>query len=117
MVCRLEHANICVRDIEPMIRFLKTAFPEFQVRGEGTSRDGTRWVHSGRLTSAHHLRNRVRRARDLLPPVVSCMRPLAGAPDRLPDARNKTLRPCRVRGVFVAKLLDHHPLLRTKTKR
>jgi hypothetical protein len=24
-----------------MIRFLKTAFPEFQVRGEGTSRDGT----------------------------------------------------------------------------
>ena len=30
-----------------MIRFLKTAFPEFQVRGEGTSRDGTRWVHVG----------------------------------------------------------------------
>ena len=47
MACRLEHANICVRDIEPMISFLKTAFPEFQVRGEGTSRDGTRWVHVG----------------------------------------------------------------------
>ena len=47
MPCRLEHANICVRDIEPMIRFLKTAFPEFQVRGEGTSRDGSRWVHVG----------------------------------------------------------------------
>ena len=47
MTCRLEHANICVRDIEPVIRFLKTAFPEFQVRGEGTSRDGTRWVHVG----------------------------------------------------------------------
>jgi catechol 2,3-dioxygenase-like lactoylglutathione lyase family enzyme len=47
MTCRLEHANICVRDIEPVIGFLKTAFPEFQVRGEGTSRDGTRWVHVG----------------------------------------------------------------------
>jgi hypothetical protein len=47
MKCRLEHANLAVRDIEPMIRFLKTAFPEFQVRGEGKSRDGTRWVHVG----------------------------------------------------------------------
>ena len=47
MDCRLEHANICVREIEPMVRFLKTAFPEFQMRGEGTSRDGSRWVHIG----------------------------------------------------------------------
>ena len=47
MVVRLEHANLCVRDIEGMIRFLKTAFPEFQVRGEGISNDGTRWVHIG----------------------------------------------------------------------
>jgi hypothetical protein len=28
MAFRLEHANICVRDIEPLIHFLKTAFPE-----------------------------------------------------------------------------------------
>jgi len=47
MKFRLEHANICVGDIEPVIHFLKTAFPEFQVRGEGISRDGTRWVHVG----------------------------------------------------------------------
>lgn len=47
MKCRLEHANICVLEVEPVIHFLKTAFPEFQVRGEGTSRDGTRWVHVG----------------------------------------------------------------------
>lgn len=47
MECRLEHANLGVRDIEPMIRFLTTAFPEFRVRGEGKSRDGTRWVHIG----------------------------------------------------------------------
>ena len=46
MPCRLEHANICVRDIEPMIRFLKTAFPEFQVRGKGIC-NGTQWVHIG----------------------------------------------------------------------
>ena len=47
MAFRLEHANVCVRDIEAMIRFLTTAFPEFLVRGEGKSRDGTRWVHLG----------------------------------------------------------------------
>ena len=47
MAFRLEHANICVRDIEPMMHFLQTAFPEFRMRGEGKSRDGTRWVHIG----------------------------------------------------------------------
>ena len=47
MAVRLEHANLCVRDIEGMIRFLQTAFPEFRVRGEGISNDGTRWVHIG----------------------------------------------------------------------
>ena len=47
MQIRLEHANLCVRDIEVMIRFFKTAFPEFRARGEGKSRDGTRWVHVG----------------------------------------------------------------------
>jgi len=35
----------------------------------------------------------------------------------LPNARNKTLRPCRVRHVFFAKLLDHHPLLHADAKR
>ena len=47
MAVRLEHANLGVRDIEGMISFLQTAFPEFQVRGEGISHDGTRWVHIG----------------------------------------------------------------------
>jgi catechol 2,3-dioxygenase-like lactoylglutathione lyase family enzyme len=47
MPCRLEHANLSVRDIEGVIRFLKTAFPEFAIRGEGKSRDGSRWVHLG----------------------------------------------------------------------
>jgi catechol 2,3-dioxygenase-like lactoylglutathione lyase family enzyme len=47
MEFRLEHANVCVRDIEAMIRFLQTAFPESRLRGEGQSNDGTRWVHVG----------------------------------------------------------------------
>ncbi len=47
MTVRLEHANFCVRDIEAMICFLQTAFPEFRVRGEGISQDGTRWLHIG----------------------------------------------------------------------
>src|SRR5215467_12429542 len=47
MAVRLEHANLIVRDIHGMIVFLQTAFPEFRVRGEGKSRDGSRWVHVG----------------------------------------------------------------------
>ena len=42
MAVRLEHANLCVRDLEEMIRFLQTAFPEFRLRGEGTGTNGTR---------------------------------------------------------------------------
>ncbi len=47
MSFRLEHANMSVRDIDVMIRFLQAAFPEFRVRGEGTSANGKRWVHVG----------------------------------------------------------------------
>ena len=47
MSVKLEHANLCVRDIEVMIRFLKTAFPEFRVRADRTGADGERWVHFG----------------------------------------------------------------------
>src|SRR5260370_7254954 len=46
MAVRLEHANLFVKDIEGMIRFLRTAFPEFRVRGEGIC-NGCRWVHVG----------------------------------------------------------------------
>jgi hypothetical protein len=35
MSLRLEHTNTCVRDMEVMICFLQTAFPEFRVRDEG----------------------------------------------------------------------------------
>src|SRR5437899_11753805 len=47
MAVRVEHANLTVRDIDAMIRFLQTDFPEFKVRGEGKNCDGRRWVQLG----------------------------------------------------------------------
>ncbi|MGQ0830044.1 MAG: VOC family protein [Microthrixaceae bacterium] len=47
MPARLDHANLVVRDLDAAIRFLQTAFPDFSVRGGGTSPIGTRWVHIG----------------------------------------------------------------------
>lgn len=46
----LEHANITVEDIEASVRFVRTAFPGFEVRGSGESRteDGPKkWAHVG----------------------------------------------------------------------
>ncbi|MBI1900271.1 MAG: VOC family protein [Planctomycetia bacterium] len=47
MTVRLEHANLCVRDVDAMIRFLRTAFPDFKIRADRTDPDGSRWVHVG----------------------------------------------------------------------
>jgi catechol 2,3-dioxygenase-like lactoylglutathione lyase family enzyme len=47
MAARLEHANLCVRDIDRTIQFVMTAFPEFQIRRDATDPDGSRWVHVG----------------------------------------------------------------------
>ena len=47
MKFRLEHANICVHDIDGVVKFLQTAFPEFQVRHDGVDRKNVRWVHVG----------------------------------------------------------------------
>ena len=44
---RLEHANLCVQDIDAIVRFLQTAFPDFRVRRDATELDGSRWVHVG----------------------------------------------------------------------
>jgi len=60
MTIRLEHANLQVRDLDGMITFVQTAFPDFQLRGEGKSWSGGRWVHLGNddtylaLTQAVH---------------------------------------------------------------
>ena len=44
---RLEHANLVVRDVNVMIRFIQTALPEFRIRHEGKSEIGGKWVHIG----------------------------------------------------------------------
>lgn len=46
----LEHANITVTSIDKATHFLSTAFPEFEVRGQGAT-DNTRWVHFGDQTT------------------------------------------------------------------
>jgi catechol 2,3-dioxygenase-like lactoylglutathione lyase family enzyme len=47
MTTRLEHANLAVRDVDGMIRFLRTAFPDFRIRSEGKTWQGWRWLHVG----------------------------------------------------------------------
>lgn len=44
---RLEHANLIVRDVDAVVRFLTTALPDFAIRGEGLTSGGDRWVHVG----------------------------------------------------------------------
>ncbi len=42
----IEHINLAVANIDDMVRFLTTAFPEFRVRHEGVN-NGNRWMHVG----------------------------------------------------------------------
>jgi catechol 2,3-dioxygenase-like lactoylglutathione lyase family enzyme len=44
---RLEHANLCVHDLDGVIRFLQTAFPDFRIRRDTSDEKGMRWVHIG----------------------------------------------------------------------
>ena len=46
---RLEHANLIVRNVDATIRFLQTAFPEFESRYDSLEAkpDDDRWVHIG----------------------------------------------------------------------
>ncbi|GJL95784.1 MAG: glyoxalase [Hyphococcus sp.] len=47
---KLEHANLVLTDIEPTLEFLKLAFPQWRIRGEGKSEwygKPRRWVHFG----------------------------------------------------------------------
>ena len=43
MMERLEHANLCVHDIDAVVRFLTTAFPDFTIRKDAIDPDGSRW--------------------------------------------------------------------------
>lgn len=46
MTIRMEHANLHVRNVDDSVRFLRAAFPEFQIRREGLN-EGRRWMHIG----------------------------------------------------------------------
>lgn len=46
MTIRMEHANLHVHHFDDAVRFLKTAFPDFDVRSESVS-GGLRWMHIG----------------------------------------------------------------------
>lgn len=50
MPSKVEHMNISVGNLEKTIQFLKTAMPDFYIRGEGDSESNNRpyhWVHLG----------------------------------------------------------------------
>ena len=47
MSSQLEHANLCVSDIDGMIKFLQTELTGFIIRHDETDTDGDRWVHIG----------------------------------------------------------------------
>jgi catechol 2,3-dioxygenase-like lactoylglutathione lyase family enzyme len=47
MSIRLEHANLIVEDMQEMVAFIRTAFPDFEVRAEGKNPFGVRWLHIG----------------------------------------------------------------------
>jgi catechol 2,3-dioxygenase-like lactoylglutathione lyase family enzyme len=47
MKTRLEHANMHVRDLDRMLEFIGTAFPDFVIRFDSGAEDPERWVHIG----------------------------------------------------------------------
>lgn len=46
MNVRMEHANLSVRHFDEAVRFIRIAFPGFEVRHEGMN-NGRRWMHIG----------------------------------------------------------------------
>ena len=44
---RLEHANLSVTDADALTDFIRAAFPQFRVRGEGLDHAGRPWRHVG----------------------------------------------------------------------
>lgn len=46
MTSYLEHANLTVRDLAQTVEFLRTALPDFRIRGQGVGAHGP-WLHLG----------------------------------------------------------------------
>jgi len=47
MKTRLEHANMHVQDVDKMLDFIQSAFPDFAICYDSGSQDPERWVHIG----------------------------------------------------------------------
>jgi catechol 2,3-dioxygenase-like lactoylglutathione lyase family enzyme len=44
---RIEHANLAVENLDGMVRFIRTALPNFGIRAKGKTEDGATWIHIG----------------------------------------------------------------------
>jgi hypothetical protein len=90
MPVRLEHANLCVCDLEAMIRFLQRAFPEFRVRGEGMTNDPSAALRAGSVLQRKPLLISLGFAARLEEAAVKSDR----APRGLKSVRENQCRPC-----------------------
>jgi len=64
----IEHANITVNNLDNAIKFFKTAFPNFKIRGGGMD-NGKEWIHLGDdstylALNAHQNRKNIRHEKD-----------------------------------------------------
>ena len=67
MTIRLEHANLHVNHFEEAVRFLQTAFPDFEIRRQGLN-DGRRWMHIGTADTYIALNEATKESADLKSP-------------------------------------------------
>ena len=67
MTIRLEHANLHVNHFEEAVRFLQTAFPDFEIRRQGL-KDGHRWMHIGTADTYIALNEATKESADLKSP-------------------------------------------------
>ena len=65
----VEHVNITVRSIERAVAFLRTALPDFRVRGQGEGED-RKWLHLGTAQSYLALEEPLRSGRGRRTPYV-----------------------------------------------
>jgi hypothetical protein len=110
MSTQLEHANLCVIDIDGMIKFLQTALPDFIIRHDETDRDGDRWVHIGNDKTYITLNNSTQKD-------SSDWSPYSGKPgvnhlgyivDSVDQVRNRL----RAGGYIESTVANNHPFLK-----
>jgi hypothetical protein len=107
MSTQLEHANLCVIDIDGMIKFLQTALPDFIIRHDETDRDGDRWVHIGNDKTYITLNNSTQKD-------SSDWSPYSGKPGvnhlgYIVDSINQVRNRLRAGGYIESTVANNHP--------